>query len=107
MNENVVIPKRYDIKMLLILIATERHFVLTKFCLSTLSPKMRFKNLPTSLASLSFTTKLVSVTPMDRRHCYEKISIEFISKVMFMSNELNSSALALSSGFCYMKQLGA
>lgn len=44
-------------------------FMLTKFCLSTLSPKMRFKNLPTSLASLSFTTKLASVTPMEKRHC--------------------------------------
>lgn len=33
---------------------------------------MRFKNLPTSLASLSFTTKLASVTPMDKRHCCER-----------------------------------
>lgn len=52
--------------------ATGSCFTLTKFCRSTLSPKMRFKNLPTSLASLSFTTKLASVTPMDTRHCWER-----------------------------------
>ena len=46
--------------------------MLTKFCFSTLRPKIRFKNRPTSVASLSFTTKVVSVKPMDIRHCYDR-----------------------------------